>query len=290
MDFLHNEFRYIDTHCHFFPPQIFEAIWNFFEQPDSDGNPQGWIIKYKDPIEILVEILESKNVVAYTTYNYAHKKGVAEFINDWTIKFVKGHKRAIPFGCVWPDDKDRLDYIGKIFYEFDFLGLKIQPLVQNFYPDDKRLYQIYDIIVDLGKWFTIHAGTAPYANEFVGYSHFKKFIEKYPNMNVIVAHLGAYEYQEFFKLLDIYENLYLDTSMVYIPGEIYHKWKRDLDYPTPEELLSYQDRLLYGSDYPNIPFEYETSTKGLFNLNLPRKFYENIFYNNAKKLFNIHTN
>ncbi|GAI80906.1 unnamed protein product, partial [marine sediment metagenome] len=57
--------------------------------------------------------------------------------------------------------------------------------------------------------------------------------------------------------------------------------------PKPDVLLSYQDRILFGSDFPNIPYDYENSTKGLLEMGLPRSFYENIFFNNAKRIFKI---
>jgi predicted TIM-barrel fold metal-dependent hydrolase len=55
-------------------------------------------------------------------------------------------------------------------------------------------------------------------------------------------------------------------------------------------LISYQDRILFGSDFPNIPYDYQYSTKGLFEMEMPKDFYEDIFFNNAKKLFNIKLN
>ena len=291
MGYTHYDFNYIDIHTHFFPHQIFKAVWNFFEMPDENGNFTGWPINYKFAPEKLVKILEkSKNVKAFTTYNYVHKEGLANFINKWTIDFVENHRNAIPFGCVWPEDKDRVDYIRRLFDEYNFFGIKIQPLVQNFHANDERMYPIYDLIIDRGKWFAIHAGTAPYRNDYVGYEFFKQFINKYPDMNVIVAHMGAFEFKEFFSLLDKYDNLYLDTAMVYIPPNIFEKWEQNYELPIPEDLLSYQDRILYGSDFPNIPYEYELSTLGLFELDLPRSFYKDIFFNNAKRLFNISLN
>jgi predicted TIM-barrel fold metal-dependent hydrolase len=128
-------------------------------------------------------------------------------------------------------------------------------------------------------------GTAPYRNDYVGYKHFLKFLEKYPDMIIIVAHMGAFEYKKFLSLLDKHENLYLDTTMIYIPGNIFPE--RKSKRPTPEDLLSYQDRILFGTDFPNIPYEYERSTKGLLEFELPRKFYEKIFYENARKLFEL---
>ncbi|MHA2050780.1 MAG: amidohydrolase family protein [Promethearchaeota archaeon] len=284
MHYTHKDFKYIDAHCHFFPSQLFRAIWRFFEQTDEEGNIKGWPINYKRPTEELVAFLEQQNVKAFTTYNYAHKQGIADSINEWVNEFCKKYNMAIPFGSVWPEDKNRLEYIRKILDEYNFMGIKIQPLVQEFYPDDKRMYSVYDLVLDRGKWICFHAGTAPYRNKYVGYKSFVKFLRNYPNIKVIVAHMGAFEYRKFLKLLDTYENLYLDTAMIFIPDNIFPE--RSAKHPTPEQLVSYQDRILFGSDFPNIPFEYQRTTQGLLGLDLPKDFYKKIFFNNAKHLFN----
>ena len=285
MVYSHYDFKYIDAHVHFFPPQIFKAIWEFFEAPDEDGNVRGWPVNYQLPTESLVQTLERMNVDYFTTLNYAHKRGVAEYINDWVHDFASNCEKAIPFGSVWPEDDNRVDYIEKMFDEYNFLGVKIQPLVQRFYFDDERLYKVYDMIQEKGKWLVLHAGTAPMRNEYVGYKHFMKFYERYPDMNIIIAHMGAFEYAKFFSLLEKHENIYLDTTMIYIPDNIFPE--RGTKRPKPEDLVSYQDRILFGTDFPNIPYDYENSTKGLLEFDLPRGFYENVFYNNAKRLFKI---
>ncbi|MHA2006403.1 MAG: amidohydrolase family protein [Promethearchaeota archaeon] len=285
MPFSQNDFKYIDSHCHFFPPKIFNAIWKFFEKVDEEGNIQGWPINYKLSTESLVRFLESQNIKKFTTYNYAHKRNVADSINEWVHDFCKNYEKAIPFGCVWPEDKDRIDYTTKILDDYAFLGIKIQPLVQEFYPDDERLYEIYNLLLDRGKWICFHAGTAPYPNKYVGYKNFNKFLERYPDMNIIVAHMGAFEYGKFLKLLDTHENLYLDTTMIYIPNNIFPE--RIANRPNSKDLQSYQDRILFGSDFPNIPYEYKLSTEGLLNLDLPKDFYNDIFFENAKRIFKI---
>jgi len=287
MSYTPEDFIYIDTHCHFFPPQIFKSIWNFFESPDEEGNQRGWDIKYKLTTDALIKFLENQRVKYFTTYNYAHKPGISEYINDWTYELIRENKHALPFGCVWPEDANRVEYIQKLFDEYQFLGIKLQLLVQNFYPDDERMHDIYKLVVDRGKWINFHAGTAPYHNQYVGYKNFTKFLEKYPDMNVIVAHLGTYETHKFFKLLDKYDNLYLDTAMVYLPMTFSKNWKDNMVLPSEEELLSHEDRILYGSDFPNIPYDYSCSVEGLLNLNLPKSFYQKVFYENAKKIFGI---
>ena len=52
---------------------------------------------------------------------------------------------------------------------------------------------------------------------------------------------------------------------------------------------NYSEQILHGSDFPNIPYDYSESIKGLMALDLPKTTYENIFFKNAKKLFNLRT-
>ena len=58
MPFTHKDFDFIDAHCHFFPPQIFNAIWSYFEQTDENGNTKGWPINYKLKIEEMVKLTQ----------------------------------------------------------------------------------------------------------------------------------------------------------------------------------------------------------------------------------------
>ncbi len=282
MPYSHFDFKIIDAHVHFFPPRIFKAIWNSLELPNENGEVTGWPIQYKLETEELVNFLRAQNIVGFTAYNYAHKQGVAEYINDWTYNFAKTYQEVLPFGSVWPDDKNKLDYITKIIEEYNFIGIKIQPLVQKFYPDDPRMHEIYEFLVDRGCWICFHAGTAPYRNKYIGYDNFIKFMNRYPDAKVIVAHMGAYEYKKFMSLFNQFDNFYLDTTMIYIPDE--HFRERKYNRPTKEDLLSYEDRILFGSDFPNLPYDYSISTKGLLDMNLPKTFYDKIFYENAKRL------
>ncbi len=285
MTILSKNFKFIDSHCHFFPPTIFKSIWNFFERPDEQGNATQWPIKYKLETEEQVKFLLDNDVQGFTTYNYAHKAGMADYLNEWTNGFSRAHKNAIPFGCVWPEDENRYEHVRKIIDDYNFKGIKIHILVQDFYPADNRMDDVYDLIFNRGKWICFHVGTAPYRNKYVGHKHFTKFLEKYPEMNIIVAHMGGFEYQKFMDLLNKHENLYLDTTMIFIPDNIFPE--RHSKRPNEEDLITYHDRILYGSDFPNIPYDYQCSREGLLKMDLPKKVLENIFYNNAKKIFEI---
>ena len=278
MVYKQKDFKYIDAHTHFFSPEMFKSIWNFFEK-------HTWPILYKLSNQELLHILEQNGVRAFTTFNYSHKKDIAEEMNEWTHEFSKKNPNAIPFGTVWPEDENREEYIKKLFELYNFHGIKIQPLVQEFYPNDPRMRNVYKIVEEYDKIIVWHAGTAPYRNEYVGIKNFQKFLNSFSDMKLIIAHMGAFEYDKFIKLLDKHDNMYLDTAMIYIPQNIFPE--RKLNRPKPEVLLSYQDKVLFGSDFPNIPYSYENSMLGLLEFDLSRSFYENIFFKNAKKLFNL---
>jgi len=81
--------------------------------------------------------------------------------------------------------------------------------------------------------------------------------------------------------------------MVFIPRRVHVLPEADnpINFMGESALRSfmeqYSDQLLYGSDFPNIPYSYEKSINGLFELELSKSTYQNIFFNTAKKLFKL---
>src|SRR5579883_315462 len=73
-----------------------------------------------------------------------------------------------------------------------------------------------------------------------------KTLNRFPDTTVIVPHLGADEFTAYEQLLDEFPQLYLDTTMMlggYFPLAI-----------SDEFLERRSSRLLYGTDFPNIPY------------------------------------
>ena len=64
------------------------------------------------------------------------------------------------------------------------------------------------------------------------------------------------QYQEFFDLLDRYPNLYLDTTMTF--GAFFHSMddNKPLAKMIRTMLLKHSDRVMYGTDWPNIPYDW----------------------------------
>ncbi len=292
------DFQYIDAHTHFFPERLFKAIWAYWERVIRQFYPN-WINKYEWPNIELVDFLRAQQIKRFTTLNYAHKKGVAEELNEWTHNFCEKYPEAIPFGTAHPADQNFLEYSEKAFNEYGFRGFKFQLTVTDFYIHDSRLKPLYKLMHDLDKILVIHAGTAPGPDQKappgykVGFKYFMKFFNEFPDNKIIIPHLGGYEYDAFFKIVERHSNVFLDTTMIFIDPKVHIFPAED----NPIHLLgesrviafleNYSSQILHGSDFPNIPYDYSESIKGLLRLNLSKKTYENIFFKTAQKLFNL---
>ena len=268
--------KIVDVHCHFFPQQLFNAIWEYFEQ-------YAWNITYKGTPEELAKQLTKMGVRYFSVLNYAHKPGIAENINRWTEMFSTSHEGALPFFTIYPEDPGN-HLMAEQLLTKGFTGIKLQPLVQKFHVADDRINSVYETIIKYNAWAMLHTGTAPYSNGLVGVKYFRELMKKFPDLNVIVAHMGGYEFDDFFELLEIHPNMRLDTTMIFTQTDVF-----DTSFPDRliDRFIHYRDRIFFGSDFPNIPYGYEESINGLLRLGLEKNVYENVFYKNAKRDLNL---
>lgn len=74
------------------------------------------------------------------------------------------------------------------------------------------------------------------------------------------------QYQEFFDLLEKYPNLYLDTTMTL--GAFFQSMDEDkaMTLMIRTMLLQYSDRIMYGTDWPNIPYDWCRELANLVSL------------------------
>ena len=286
----YNDFHYFDAHVHFFPEKLLESIWSYFEE-------HYWPIYLKDSARDLAsKLVTDFRINHFLTLNYAHKPGIAGSMNDWTHDFclspgLKGH--AIPFGTIHAGDENKPEEMDRIFGELGFAGIKLQLMVTDFHIDDRRMREVYDKITEYDKVLVVHVGTGPTHTHyhpgvelhapFTGVKHLQRFMEKYPEMKVIVPHMGAEEYDVMWPLTKIYPNLYFDTAMISSRDKT--AFDDAMQPERNEQLYEMSDRILFGSDFPNIPYDYQNSVMGWLDRGMKSAFYEKIFYRNAERLF-----
>lgn len=269
--------RIIDFHVHLFPNKLFDAIWDYFARDYQ------WEVIHRLYYRECVEYLHQRHVSPIVYSNYAHRDGIAEGLNEWNHSILDEFPDLYCFAAYHPDDRNAVRIAEKALDHPRVLGFKLQLLVQNFYPHDERLNALYELVMERDKRILFHAGTGPVGNQFVGYEHFIKTMQRYPQLNATVAHMGGLEFREFFDLLAIYENLYLDTSFTFYKSMVS---AFNVDPPQMEE---YKSKLLYGSDFPNLILPREEEIETLLEYDLSSEFYNLLFYENGLRLIRQHS-
>ncbi len=52
-------------------------------------------------------------------------------------------------------------------------------------------------------------------------------------------------------------------------------------------MLEFQDRVIFGSDFPNIPYRFESAIRSILDLRLGRTLEEKLFFTNAARLMDL---
>ena len=129
----------------------------------------------------------------------------------------------------------------------------------------------------------IHSGTAPLPGEFTGIKYFSPFINRFPNLKVIVAHMGTYEIEEYLSAAREFENIMLDTTMVFV--DFLATGLSLSDYI--DDLEELNNKVFFGSDFPNIPYHYSHPITNILKSKLSKETKQNILYKNFLTFFDL---
>jgi predicted TIM-barrel fold metal-dependent hydrolase len=268
------DYPIIDVHTHLMPERLFKAVRAYFRA-------NLWHPHYDAPTEGLVQALLEAGASRFVFMPYAHRGDMARSLNHWVANVQATFEpNGIGFGTFHPDDAEALpSLVDEAFGTLGLRGAKLHPQVGRFAIDDPRLDPLYTRAEALGSVLLIHAGRRPEPNEYVGARVFARMMRRFPNLKVIVAHAGADEFEAFFDLCGVYDGLYLDTAMVF---------NKYLGGPPPiQRILEFQDRVLFGSDFPNIPYRWETAVQSILDLRLGRALEQKLLCTNAARLLQI---
>ncbi len=268
----------VDAHVHLFPDALFEAIWRWFDR-------HGWPIRYKLHTPEVIRFLLSRGVSHVVALHYAHKPGMARALNRYVAELARQEPRVIGVATVMPGEEGAPQILEEAF-ALGLRGVKLHCHVQCFGPDDARLHELYEVCARAGKPMVIHAGREPSSpaykcdpHQLCSVDRIEQVLKDHPTLKLCVPHLGADEYEGYERLLRKYDNLWLDTTMAvadYFPA------------PTPWHLLRVRpDRVLYGTDFPNLPYAWDREVRKLVDLGLPEAGLARLLGGNAADLFGI---
>ncbi len=103
-------------------------------------------------------------------------------------------------------------------------------------------------------------------------------LEDHPALRIVVAHFGMPDQQRYIALAQHEPRLFLDTTMAFAPQSHMRPEATRADV----ERIAHQ--LVYGTDFPNISYEYDGELRGLRALGLDDATLHAITTENARRL------
>jgi len=166
--------------------------------------------------------------------------------------------------------------------------VKVHLQVGNFDPRDPMLDAAWGMLADSGTPVVTHAGSGPTPGRFTGPGPIGEVLGRHPDLRLIVAHLGMPEVDGFLDLADRYPSVQLDTTMAFTDfsvGEATHAV--ELGRRLAPRLRDLQERILFGTDFPNIPHPYHHQLEALARLELGDEWLRDVCWRNGARLFGI---
>ena len=178
--------------------------------------------------------------------------------------------------------------IDRAVKELGMIGVKFQPIVQAFYPNDRHFYPIYEKCDELKVPVSFHTGSTGWCSGMPGAKgyrlkytkpipHIDDVAADFPNLTIIMIHPSWPWYEEQIAILIHKGNVYADLSG-YAPKYFPEATKKDINSRC-------QDKFMFGSDYPEIPLkrwldEFESG-------GYRPEVIEKVLYKNAERVFNF---
>ena len=204
----------------------------------------------------------------------------------------KAPNRLIFFTSVDPTEDNFMDELERTHQDLGAKGIKLGPIYQGMHPLDNRYRLIYSYAQKHGLPILIHMATTFSSSVPLDYArpiHMDEIAIDFPNLKIVLAHLGHPWSGEAIAIIRRHANVYADISALY-----YRPWQF---YNTMQLLIEYSasQKVFFGSDYPfTLPAD---SVNGVRNMNkvlgnsglppIPGEIIEEILHRNTLGILGI---
>lgn len=200
------------------------------------------------------------------------------------------HDKVVGWASVDPNDADCLEQLEHAVVDLGLRGLKLCPVYQHFDPADRRHWPLFRKCRELSLPIIWHQGAT-----FPSRSKLKRgqplqledVAMDFPDLTMIVAHLGHPWEEDLVALIPKCPNLYADISAVH-----YRPWRY---WPAMVTAVEYgvSHKLLLGSDFPsatigNVIDGLRRVTDPVSGTNLPKvseEVIDMIIHENYRRVF-----
>lgn len=268
----------VDIHVHFMPKPVMDAVWRHFDDA-HDHYGVAWPVRYRGTEEERAGMLRDLGVRAFPALLYPHRPDMAESLNTWARGFAERTPGCVPSGTFYPEPsapryvREALDAGTRVF--------KVHVQVGAFDPRDAELSEVWGLLAEAGTPVVVHCGSGPVPGPHTGPGPFGEVLAANPRLTAVIAHCGAPEYAEHLDLVERYPNVHLDTTMV---GTSFMDELAPLPRDLPARYGQVQDRIVLGTDFPNIPYAYAEQLAALEGFGLGDDWLRAVCWHNGARL------
>ncbi|WP_343240185.1 amidohydrolase family protein [Streptomyces sp. SID12488] len=272
----------VDVHTHFMPERVLRKVWAYFDAVGSVSDGVEWPITYRLEEDERLALIREFGVRAFTAMLYPHKAGMAQWLNHWAADFADRTPDCLHTSTLFPEPgveayvREALESGARVF--------KAHVQVGAYDPADELLDPAWGLLAEAGKPVVIHCGSGPAPGKHTGPEPIGRVLARHPRLRLVVAHMGLPEYEDFLGLAERYGEVRLDTTMAFTDFV-----ERTAPFPRPElpRLADLGDRVLLGSDFPNIPYPYVHQLHALERLGLGDDWLRAVCHDNGARLFGL---
>jgi hypothetical protein len=267
----------VDAHVHVFPSPLFSAVWDWFDT-------HGWKIRYRLSTTRIFDFLFSRGVSHVVALQYAHKEGISRELNRYMAEKCRAYPGKVTgLATVFPGEEKAEEILQNAF-DTGLGGLKLHAHVQCFDMNGDYMNGLYECCRKNEKPVLMHAGREPKSPAYpcdpyaiCRADKLEEVLRSFPGLKVCIPHLGFDEIAAYRGLIEKYDTLWLDTTMVLA------------DYFPIEESINLgryrPDRVMYGTDFPNIPYAWDRELKRLAGKGLSFERLDRVLNRNASECY-----
>jgi uncharacterized protein len=260
----------IDFHTHIFPDKIAkQALATLAEDsgeylPQTDGTLNG-----------LLASMDHAGIGTSVVANIATRPSQMLPIFDF-CRHIAG-RRIAPLISVHPGN--RMDEVNALFLQAadsGIKGVKLHPMYQGFFIDDRTMYPLYQLIEHFGFFVVFHTGydIAFPGNTQADVERIRTIAKEFRDLLIVTTHVGGWRQWDRAGILGACGNVYTETSMTLteMTDEAFVRTLSKFD----------EDRVLFGSDSPWT--DQKEMLDRTLRLRLPESRREKMLYRNAAAL------
>jgi predicted TIM-barrel fold metal-dependent hydrolase len=232
----------IDIHTHVF-------------RPDQDFGPRLWEDLKRCGVDAGVwGDVAARHLSTTQAADVAVVFGIQAAATGWHVPNteVAAHvatapERLIFFAAIDPGQEDFRDELERCHQDLGCHGIKLAPIYQGVHPLDPRYREIYAYCQHHGLPIMIHMATTFSSGtplEYARPAHMDQVAIDFPDLRIVLAHLGHPWEGETIAVIRRNANLYADISALYYrPWQFYNSMRLLTEYRA-------EAKVLFGSDFP----------------------------------------